>query len=249
MRHGESNPSHSALVFGRRPIHEALNAGKRSLHKLWIAKGIAGPGIQDVIDKARDRGIPIEFVERQRLDQMTRHGHHQGVAAQLNAVPYFELDDLLKTIPPTAPAVLVALDEIQDPQNVGAILRSAGFFGAAGILIPKWRNAPVGDAAWRVSAGAAEHLSIVRVVNLVQAIDQLKEEGFEVLGADAAGEPLSKHAISKRTVLVVGNEGSGLRRLVREHCDKLVGIPARSKVGSLNVAAATAIFLYALANL
>ena len=236
------------FVYGRRPVFELLQAGKRSLHKLWVARGIAGGVVEDVLRLARERGVPIEWVPRDRLDRMAP-GHHQGLIAQTSAVAFLEIEDFLKSRDPAQETVLLALDEIQDPQNIGAILRSAAFFGVDGVLVPRWRSAPVGDTAARASSGAIEHLQMIRVGNLVQELDRLKEAGFEVVGADAGGSPLDQHSISARTVLVMGNEGKGLRRLVREHCDKLLGIPAsrpsgRAGVESLNVGAATTIFLY-----
>ena len=174
--------------------------------------------------------------------------NHQGVVAQVSATEYLELHDYLRDLTQGQRSILILLDEVQDPHNVGAILRNAGFFGADGIIIPKWRSAPIGDTAMRVSAGAMEHLRLMRETNLVQAIDDLKEAGFEVLGADMEGEPIWDHSISRRTALVVGNEETGMRRLVREHCDKIIGIPRPASVGSLNVASATAILLSEIAR-
>jgi 23S rRNA (guanosine2251-2'-O)-methyltransferase len=142
--------------------------------------------------------------------------------------------------------MVLLLDEIEDPQNIGAILRSAGFFGVTAVVVPRWRSAPVGNTALRASSGAAEHIPAIRVRNLVDAIDKLKDAGFEVIGADMTGEPVWRHVRAPRQALVLGSEGRGLRRLVKEHCDKLIGIPAQSPIGSLNVGSATAILLYEL---
>jgi 23S rRNA (guanosine2251-2'-O)-methyltransferase len=231
-------------VFGRRPVWEVLQAGKRSLHKLWIMEGIQGGQVDEIVRTARERGVPIEWTNRKVLDQKVRGAHHQGLVAQVSAAKYLELDDFLRGLASDKPALVILLDEIQDPHNVGAILRTAGFFNVAAAVIPRWRSSPVSEAAVRVSAGAAEHLVLIRVGNLVQSIDQLKEAGFEVAGAEAGGEPAWNYAPPKRLALVVGNEGKGLRRLVREHCDRLIGIPLRSAVGSLNVASASSILLY-----
>ncbi len=243
-RQEDSGSTSLDLAYGRRPVWEVLQAGRRGLHKLWIMHGIGGGIIEQLLAMARERGVPVEWVDRARLDRLTLRGNHQGVAAQVSATTFLELDDFLKTLGPTAPAVLVALDEIQDPQNVGAILRSAGFFGVTAALVPRWRTAPVGETAWRVSSGAVEHISMIRVRNLVESIDQLKEVGFEVWGADMEGQAITKLEAAPRTMLVLGSEGHGLRRLVREHCSRLVGIPARTPVASLNVGAATAIMLH-----
>jgi 23S rRNA (guanosine2251-2'-O)-methyltransferase len=235
------------LVYGRRPVWEVLRAGKRSLHKLWMVRGNAGGVVEEIIQLARQRGVPIDWMQRQDLDRMVK-GNHQGVAAQVTATAYLELDPFIKQLPADKAVLLLALDEIEDPQNIGAILRNAGFFQVEGVLIPRWRSAPVSEAALRASAGAAEHVPVMRVGNLVQEIDRLKESGFEVWGADMGGEKLGRSRPGKRLLLVLGSEGKGLRRLVREHCDKLVGIPAAGKVGSLNVASTSAIFLFELSK-
>jgi 23S rRNA (guanosine2251-2'-O)-methyltransferase len=233
----------SEFVFGRRPVFELLQTRKRSLHKLWVVEGTGGGIIEDVLRLAREQGIPIEWARRERLDRMVP-GHHQGLVAQASATLYVELGDFLKSAEAAKALTLLALDEIQDPQNIGAILRAAAFFGVQAAVVPRWRSAPVGETAARASSGAIEHLQMIRVGNLVQALDELREAGFEILGAEAGGVPLWEHQRSSRTVLVMGNEGKGLRRLVREHCDKLVGIPRQGRLDSLNVGAATAVFLY-----
>jgi len=230
------------LVYGRRPVLELLQAGKRSVHKLWIAQGTHGT--EEILRLARERGAPVEFVPRHLLDNKIR-AHHQGILAQASAAAYLELDEFLKRSKGDVSSLLVVLDEIQDPHNIGAILRSAGFFGVSAAIVPRWRSAPVGETAARVSSGAIEHIPLIRVGNLAESINELKEAGFEVIGADMDGSSLGDHQPHKRTVLVFGSEGKGLRRLVRDRCDKLLKIPGGGQVGSLNVSAAAAIFLYA----
>lgn len=230
-------------IYGRRPVWEILRAGKRTLHKLWVAEGTSGGVVEDILRVARERGISVEWTRRERLDRMTG-AHHQGMVAHVSSTVTQDLDNFLETLVPTAPAMLVALDEIQDPHNVGAILRNAGFFGVAAFLVPRWRSAPVGDTASRVSSGAIEYVPMIRVRNMVDALNRLKEAQFEVVGADVSGIPVWTYQRQPRVALVVGNEGKGLRRLVREQCDKLIGIPAKTPVGSLNVGSATAILLY-----
>lgn len=231
------------FVSGRQPVLEAMKAGKRSLHKIWILEGTGGPPIESILELARQKGVPVEWAKRDRLDRLTT-SHHQGVVAQVSAAAYLELDDLLGALKDKSSVVLVGLDEIQDPHNIGAILRSAGFFGVDGVLLPRWRTAPVGETAARVSSGAIEHLPMARVKNLAEAVTYLQEAGYEVIGADMDGEPLDQHTWSKRTAILMGNEGEGLRRLVRERCDKLVKVPGGGAVASLNVGAAAAIFLH-----
>jgi 23S rRNA (guanosine2251-2'-O)-methyltransferase len=246
-KHHSRSTEHGArctvYLYGRRPIWEAFRANKRSMHKLWMVHGTTGDVIEEILSLAKSRGVPIDWVDRDRLDRMVR-GNHQGVAAQVSATAYVDYDAFIRELPADGSVVVLLLDEIEDPQNVGAILRNAGFFGVAGVIIPRWRSAPVSESALRASAGAAEHVSVIRVRNLVDTIEDLKKEGFEIWGADMAGESLWSQTRSKRHALVLGSEGSGLRRLVKEHCDKLVAIPAQSPVGSLNVAATAAIFLY-----
>ncbi len=252
------------FIYGRQPVLEVLKAGQRSLHKIWLLEGTGGDIVREIQKLARAKGIPVEWARREHLDKRVQ-GHHQGVIAQASAVKFLDLNDFLKLLPhPGASPVplpsgeggrrgdtgeaksviLVALDEIQDPHNVGAVLRSAGFFGVAGALVPKWRSAPVGETAARVSSGAIEHVPLIRVTNLAESIKELQAAGFEVIGADIDGQPLEEHAVCSRSVVVFGSEGKGLRRLVRERCDKLLKIPGSGRVGSLNVSAAAAIFLH-----
>lgn len=231
------------FIYGRQPVLEALRSEKRTLHKIWLLEGTGGDIIQDIQQLARAKGVPFEWARREHLDKRVQ-GHHQGVVAEAAATKFLDLEGFLADLAPEAPVILVALDEIQDPHNVGAILRSAGFFGVSGALVPRWRSAPVGETAARVSSGAIEHVPLFRVTNLAHSIKDLQDAGFEVIGADMAGEPIASYEPGKRCVIIFGSEGTGLRRLVRERCDKLLKIPGAGKVGSLNVAATAAIFLY-----
>jgi 23S rRNA (guanosine2251-2'-O)-methyltransferase len=246
------------FIYGRQPVLEALKAGQRPLHKIWIQEGTGGEITREIERLAKVKGIPVEWAIREHLDKRVQ-GHHQGVVAQASAAEFLELDDFLKSLPhpnplpkgeggvspgEAKPIVLIALDEIQDPHNIGAILRSGGFFGVSAAIVPRWRSAPVGETAARVSSGAIEHIPLIRVRNLADAINDLKGAGFEVVGADMEGSPIREHQPHRRTAIVLGSEGKGLRRLVRERCDKLLQIPGQGPVASLNVSAAAAIFLY-----
>jgi 23S rRNA (guanosine2251-2'-O)-methyltransferase len=251
-------------IYGRRPVLEALRARGRTLHKIWVGEGTHGT--EEILRLARERGVPVERARREQLDTRVQ-GHHQGVVAQASSAKYLELEDFLSSLPSPCSGegvrsmgegtlspslsregrggvVILALDEVQDPHNVGAILRSAGFFGVSAAIVPRWRSAPVGETAARVSSGAIEHVPLVRVRNLAEALNTLKEAGFEVIGADMEGGPLEGFEPASRTALVFGSEGKGLRRLVRERCDKLLKISGQGPVGSLNVGAAAAIFLH-----
>jgi 23S rRNA (guanosine2251-2'-O)-methyltransferase len=233
----------SDWVYGRRPVFEVLQAGKRKIHKLWVVQGISGDVIEDILKVARERGVALERVPKMRLDQMIR-GNHQGVAAQVPATTYGSLDEFLRETKDKKKLFIVALDEIQDPQNLGSILRSAGFFGVDAVIVPEWRNSPVTEVVQRASAGALEHLTLLKVKNLAESVLELQEAGFQVYGADMSGEPAWSVPRNDRQALILGNEGEGIRRLVRERCDKLIGMPARGAVQSLNVGSAAAALLY-----
>lgn len=229
------------FIYGRRPVIEALKAGGRALHKIWIAQG--SHGTEEVMKLAREKGIPLDITRRGDLDRKVPGGHHQGVVAQATAVDFVELDDFLKSLKEGSRHVLVVLDEIQDPHNIGAVLRSAAFFGASGAILPRWRSGPVGETASRVSSGGVEHVPLIREKNLAETVLTLQHAGFEVVGADMAGEPLKSYVPGKRVALVLGNEGEGIRRLVKERCDKLLKVTGAGTVDSLNVSAAAAVFL------
>ncbi len=232
-------PPSSDILYGRRSVLEALKAKGRSIHKIWIAENTHGT--EEIIKMAHEQGVPIDRAQRRDLDFKAGGGHHQGIVAQASATVYLELEDFLKQLG-TAGAVIVALDEIQDPHNIGAVLRSAAFFGAAGAIVPRWRSAPVGETAARVSSGGIEHVPLMRVRNLADAVLTLQQAGFEVIGADLSGEDFKSYTPGKRTALIFGNEGDGIRRLVKERCDKLLKISGAGKVDSLNVSASAAIF-------
>lgn len=251
-----ASPEHRVdLIFGRRPVIEALKASGRALHKIWIAEG--SHGTDEILKLARERGVPVERANRHDLDRRVQ-GHHQGILAQASAVSYIELDAFIQRLgtvpteqykapPGTVPrSVVILLDEIQDPHNIGAVLRSAAFFGASAAIMPRWRSAPVGETASRVSSGGIEHIPLIREKNLAETVLTLQNAGFEVLGADMEGSPLKEYVPGSRVALVLGSEGSGIRRLVRERCDKLLKIPGAGTVGSLNVSAAAAVFLHHL---
>jgi 23S rRNA (guanosine2251-2'-O)-methyltransferase len=235
----------SEYVYGRRPVFEVFSAGKRSVHKLWVMEGINGGVIDDVLRLATEQGVAIDRVHRARLDNMVR-GNHQGLIAQVSATKFGDLHEFLREEKDAKSLFLVALDELQDPQNIGSILRSAGFFGVDAVLLPRWRSAPVSEAAARASAGALEHLTLLRVKNMAETVLDLQKEGFQVWGADMAGKPLAELSPSPRQALILGNEGEGIRRLVKERCDTLVKIPGAGKVDSLNVGSAAAILIYTM---
>ena len=231
------------VLCGRNPVLEVMRLAPDAIQKLWIARG-ADIGERLIAD-ARALGVVVEMVEREALDAMTGQGHHQGVALQTKPFAFRAIEDLVQR----APALVAVLDGIVDPQNLGAIVRAAEVLGAGGVVIPKDRSASVTPAVIRASSGAAIHLPIAQVVNLVRALEQLKEAGYWIVGLDAEGHSTFQDLPRfERVVLVVGNEGQGMRSLVARACDFVVAIPVRGRVASLNAATAAAIGLHELAS-
>ncbi|MFY9495169.1 MAG: 23S rRNA (guanosine(2251)-2'-O)-methyltransferase RlmB, partial [Limnochordia bacterium] len=231
-------------IAGRQPVLEALRSGQE-INRLLIAKGQRKGTIRQIIDLATKRGVLIQEVDRQVLDRLSEIPNHQGVLAQLAEVEYVSLDELLaKVRTPDWPPLLVLLDKIQDPHNLGSIIRSAEAAGAHGVIIPERRAAGVTAAVMKASAGAANYLPVCRVVNLAAAMDRLKEEGFWIAGADMDGEACYQQDLTGPLALVVGSEGTGLSRLVKDKCDFLASIPMRGEVNSLNASVAAAVLLF-----
>ena len=220
------------------PVLEILRSSSGRIQKVLIQKE-KGPGkISEVIRLARSNDIPFVFVPRHKLDLLAPG--HQGVMALLSAKEFSSLEEILAT---AKNPFLVLLDEIEDPQNLGAIIRSAEGAGADGIIIPERRSAGLSEAAISVSAGAAEHIKIARVKNLVQTMEDLKKRGLWLVGAEAGGREMWYDFDYTIPIgIVLGSERKGLRRLVREKCDKVLSIPLFGRLNSLNVAAAAAIF-------
>ncbi len=235
------------IIYGRQAVRETLRAGRRRLYKLFVARGVKETGIvADILALAGERGLEAQFVERRRLDQISGHGHHQGLAAEASPYPYADLDERLTSDQEGAIPLFLILDRLQDPQNLGSLLRTAEAVGVHGVLIPERRAAGITPAVVNASAGAVEHLAVGRVVNLVRALERLKDEGLWIFGLeDAAGAKCYFEAdLTVPLALVVGSEGMGLGRLVRERCDLLLRLPMRGQVGSLNAAVAGSIALY-----
>lgn len=233
------------IIEGRNPILEAFDS-KLTIEKLLISKGESQGSIIKIISKARERNIPIIEVDRRKLDAMSNNQRHQGVIAYVTPYRYRELPDILKIAEDRGekPFVLI-LDEIEDPHNLGSIIRTAELSGVHGVIIPKRRSVGVNSTVYKTSVGAVNHMAIARVTNLSRVIDELKEEGVFVYGADMKGESLSYDTnFSGGVALVIGNEGKGLSRLVKEKCDGIVSIPMVGKVNSLNASVAAGILMY-----
>lgn len=237
-------------VYGVNPVRELLRAGE-SLSELWLAEGHQRGGpVAELARSARERGAKVRDAPRARLDRLAGTDRHQGVVAVVGDYAYRDLEDILEASRRAGePALVVVLDGIEDPQNLGAIIRSAHALGAHGVVIPKDRAAGVTAAAAKASAGAVEHCPVARVTNLAQAVEALKEAGVWTVATDAAAdEDLTRVDLTVATALVLGSEGSGVRPLVRRTCDRVARIAMRGKVGSLNASAAAAIALYEVAR-
>jgi 23S rRNA (guanosine2251-2'-O)-methyltransferase len=231
-------------VEGRNAVTELLASG-RHVERLFVLEGArSGDPLSRLAEDARARGIRVDAVARRDLDRMSERGAHQGVVAVVEPYRYASLDEVLTAAGP-GPALIVVLDHVTDPGNLGAVVRTAEVVGAAGVLIPKDRAVAMTPSALKAAAGAAEHLPVCRVPNLVQALERCKEAGFWVVGASEKAESDAWSApIEGRIVLVMGAEGSGLARLTERACDLLVRLPVRGRVSSLNVSAATAVLAY-----
>ncbi|SDL26677.1 23S rRNA (guanosine(2251)-2'-O)-methyltransferase RlmB [Natronincola ferrireducens] len=232
-------------VEGRNPVIEALKS-EREIDKIFIAKGAKEGSIQKIIGMTKDRGIPIQYVERQKLNELSGDSNHQGVIAMVAAYKYSNLEDILE-IPKRKgqhPFVLI-LDEIMDPHNLGSIMRTADAVGAHGVIIPKRRSVGLTATVAKTSAGAIEYVPVAKVSNIAQTIDKLKEEGLWVAGADMTGrEDYFDAELSGPIALVIGSEGKGISRLTKEKCDFLVKIPMVGEVASLNASVAAATLMY-----
>jgi 23S rRNA (guanosine2251-2'-O)-methyltransferase len=233
------------LIEGRNAVAEALRAG-RTIDKLFVARGETDRTLGRIIARARERGIPVTECDRRKLDSMSVTHAHQGVIAQAAMREYSSIDEILSYAEERGedPFVVVC-DEIADPHNLGAILRTAECAGVHGVIIPKRRSAGITAVVDKASAGAAEHIRVARVPNISAAIRELKDRGLWVYGAEAdAPAELWDTSLTGSVCLVIGSEGFGLSRLVRENCDVMVRIPLLGKVTSLNASASAAVMIY-----
>ena len=250
QRGGRKSSTHE-IVTGRNSVLEALRAGIPVSTVYLAARLEADDRTREIISIAADAGYPLLEVGRAELDRLTDGAVHQGVAVQVPPYDYADPDDLLDIAAESGrPPLVVALDGITDPRNLGAVLRSAGAFGAHGVLVPERRAAGGTAAAWKVSAGAAARVPVARATNLTRALQDLRRAGVFVVGLDAGGDvPLGELPFATDPlVLVVGSEGKGLSRLVREQCDAIASIPIASAVESLNAGVAAGIALYEVAR-
>jgi 23S rRNA (guanosine2251-2'-O)-methyltransferase len=231
--------SDMGVTLGIHPVREALRA-HRAFDKVLIAKGSAGPRIQEIVALCRDQSVPVRFESREALDRAAKGVSHQGVIAFGVAHQYAELEDTL----PEARLVVV-LDSVEDPHNLGAIIRTAHAAGASSIIVPERRSAPLSETVARVSAGALEYLPVVRVTNISRLLEHLKQQNFWIYGLDERGaEAYDRVDYAAPAAIVLGGEGKGLHDSVKKHCDFLVKIPMSGAVSSLNVSVAAGVVLF-----
>lgn len=228
------------IVYGINAVAEALRADR--VRRIRIA-GRDDERLRAIVNEARSRGVAVDVVARDVLERESQHGVHQGIVAEVEAIPEATLDDLVRgdrSVP-----LIVVLDGVEDPHNVGAIIRTVDAAGGSGVVRQTRRAAPLTGAAAKSSAGAVHHVPVAHVVNIARALGELKEAGVWTVGLDADGQtPYYELDLTVPTALVLGAEGSGLRRLVRERCDFVAAIPMAGRIGSLNVSAAAAVVLF-----
>lgn len=233
------------LIAGKHPVLEAMKAG-RALNKIFLYKEAQRHLVQPIMEEAKARGIVVQLVDKRKLDQLAPEMQHQGVVAQAAAIAYAEVEDLLARAAERGEApFIVLLDEIEDPHNLGSILRTADCTGVHGVIVPKRRSAGLTAVVAKTSAGAVEYVPVARVANLVQTMEKLKEAGIWIAGADA-GAPQSFHQtkLTGPLAVVIGSEGKGLSRLVKEKCDFILSLPMFGHVNSLNASVAAGVILY-----
>lgn len=241
----------SRFIWGVNPVLEALRAHPEQIEHLYIAEGsLGGRASAEVFSRAREMGVRVQKVPRERLAKLTEGGVHQGVAAELRAYEYVDVHDLLEAAEQSGrPALIVALDGLQDPHNFGAIIRSAHALGAHGVIIPKDRSVAVTGVVAKASAGAIEHCPIARVTNLSRALEELKKANVWIAAADPdSAEDLWSAKLDGPLCLVVGAEGPGIREGVLSHCDFRLKIPMAGAVASLNASVSASILLYEVAR-
>lgn len=233
------------VLVGRNAVTEALKSG-RGINKLWIASGDREGSVAEIAALAKERGIVVQYVERAKIEALAGGHRHQGVLAYVAPVPYAELEDILKAAEAKGEApFIVLLDELEDPHNLGALLRTADATGVHGILIPKRRSVSLNATVAKTSAGAVEYVPVARIGNIAQTLKKLKEKGFWVAGADMDGEKAYYEAdLTGPLVLVVGSEGKGMCRLTKEACDFIVRMPMVGRINSLNASVAGSILMY-----
>lgn len=233
-----------SLIEGRNAVLEAFRAG-RTIDKLYVLTGCKDGPVRSILREAEKCDTIVSFVAKERLDQMSPTGKHQGVIAQAAAYNYAEVDDILKKAADKGePPFLILLDGIEDPHNLGAMIRTANLVGAHGVIIPKNRAVGLTATVARTSAGALNYTPVAKVTNLTRTMEDLKKQGIWFVCADMAGETMYRANLTGPIGLVIGNEGSGVSRLVKEHCDITAAIPMKGDIDSLNASVAMGVLAY-----
>jgi 23S rRNA (guanosine2251-2'-O)-methyltransferase len=232
------------FIGGRNPVIEALKSG-REINKIWIAEGSQKGSIQQVLGLAKEAGVMVQYVPKKKIEQMVAE-NHQGVVASVAAYKYAEIDDIFdKAAQKGEDPFILILDELEDPHNLGSIMRTADASGAHGIIIPKRRAVGLTSTVAKASTGAIEHIPVARVTNLSRAVDELKDRGVWVAGTDAKGRQDYRQLDGTLPIgLIIGSEGKGMSRILRDKCDFLVQLPMSGHVTSLNASVAASILMY-----
>ena len=230
-------------IIGRNPVFEAIKSG-REIDKLIVKKGEYEGSLVAIIKKAKGLKIPIVEADKAKLDALSEGGNHQGVIAICAAHSYVDIKDMIKSAKEKSSPLIIILDKITDPHNFGSILRTANCVGASGVIIPKRSGVGLSEIVAKTSAGAIEYTPVSKVTNIAETIELLKKEGFWVAGAEADGELMYKTDLTGAIALVIGSEGEGISRLVKEKCDFLCRIPMFGEINSLNASVAAGIMMY-----
>ena len=232
------------VISGRNPVSEAIRNG-RAIDKILIARGEKSGAVVGILAKAREKQIPIKEVDRTKLDFVSGNSTHQGIVAFAAAKEYSTVEEIFEFAQSkNEPPFIVILDEVEDPHNLGAIIRTAECAGVHGIIVPKRSSASLSYTVGKASAGAIEYMRVARVTNIANIIDEIKERGVWVYGADMNGTDYTQCDFSGACAIVIGNEGKGISRLVREKCDVIVSLPMKGKINSLNASVAAGVLMY-----
>ena len=236
------------VIVGRNPVSEALRSF-RAIDRILISKGNKTGAVVGIIAKAKEKQIPVKEVDSRKLDFLAGGENHQGIIACAAVREYSSVEDIFSLAEERGEKpFIIVLDEVEDPHNLGAIIRTAECTGAHGVIIPKRRSATLSYAVGKASAGAVEYVPVARVTNIPNTIDMLKEKGLWVFGADMNGTEYTQCNFDGAVALVIGNEGKGIGRLVREKCDQIVSLPMKGKINSLNASVAAGVLMYAVSS-
>ena len=241
---GNENDVKPDIIAGRNPVSEAIRSS-RPIDKILVARGEKSGAVVGILAKARDKKIPIKEVDRTKLDYISGGAAHQGIIAFAAVKEYSTVEEIFEYAQSRGEApFIIVLDEVEDPHNLGAIIRTAECAGAHGVIVPKRRSASLSYTVGKASAGAVEYMRVARVTNIAKLIDELKEKGVWVFGADMNGTDYTECDFSGACAIVIGNEGKGISRLVREKGDVIVSLPMKGKINYLNASVAAGILIY-----